>query len=55
MIEAFPEVKAIAEVQNSILLVALDKTAPNLQATELSGKAANPIQIIFSKADKGLL
>ncbi len=29
VIEAFPEVKAIAEVQNSILLVALDKTEPN--------------------------
>jgi 4-hydroxy-3-polyprenylbenzoate decarboxylase len=29
VIEAFPKVKAIAEVQNSILLVALDKTAPN--------------------------
>lgn len=27
--EAFPEVKAIAEVQNSILLIALDKTASN--------------------------
>ena len=29
VIEAFPEVKAVAEIQNSILLVALDKTAPN--------------------------
>jgi 4-hydroxy-3-polyprenylbenzoate decarboxylase len=29
VIEAFPEVKAIAEFQNSILLVALDKTEPN--------------------------
>jgi 4-hydroxy-3-polyprenylbenzoate decarboxylase len=29
VIEVFPEVKAIAEVQNSILLVALDKTGPN--------------------------
>lgn len=29
VIETFAEVKAIAEIQNSILLVALDKTAPN--------------------------
>ena len=29
VIEAFPEIKAVAEIQNSILLVALDKTAPN--------------------------
>ena len=29
VIKSFPEVKAIAEIQNSILLLALDKTAPN--------------------------